>query len=147
MSLSEAFAPAPATVGGLLIGLSASALLWLDGEVLGVSGIVGSAVTGGSAAQDRSWRLLFIAGLAAGGIATRLLVPSAFEAVDGSMARAAVAGLLVGYGTRLGSGCTSGHGVCGIGRRSVRSIVATMTFMAAAVLTVLVDRHVVGGRP
>jgi uncharacterized protein len=140
------FTPFTAVVGGLLIGLSASALLFFNGRIAGVSGVLGQAIE--AREGGRPWRLAFIAGLAAGGVIAHVGFPAAFDAASGgSIARVAVAGLLVGYGTRLGNGCTSGHGVCGIGRRSVRSVVATVVFMAAAIATVFVDRHVLGGTP
>jgi uncharacterized membrane protein YedE/YeeE len=138
------FTPVASTIGGLLIGLSASALLLLDGRIAGISGVLGNAIAPEDG--DRIWRLLFLAGLAAGGLALRVVRPAAFEAgASGSIALLVIAGLLVGFGTRLGGGCTSGHGVCGIARLSPRSIVATLVFMAAGMATVFVVRHVLGG--
>jgi len=119
--------------GGLLIGLSSMLLLLTLGRIAGVSGIVWGAITD----PDRSWRLQFIVGLIAGTAAIHAFTGKPLPAAaDGPILLAVGAGLLVGFGTRLGSGCTSGHGVCGIGRRSVRSIVATLVFMAAGVATV-----------
>ena len=128
-------------VGGVLIGVAAIGLFATLGRIAGISGIVWGAVAG----PERHWRGLFLVGLVAGGALTHTFtgipVPAAPE---GPLWLAAIAGLLVGIGTRTGSGCTSGHGVCGVGRLSERSIVATMTFMAAGVATVYVVRHLVG---
>ena len=130
-----------AAVGGILIGLSAFLMMWLLGRIAGVSGIAVGVMS--SAGKDnRGWRIAFVAGLILAGFAlkpfastTTLPTISPFKLV--------AAGLLVGFGSVLGSGCTSGHGVCGLGRRSVRSLVATLTFMGAAFLTVFLLRHVV----
>lgn len=134
-----------ALVGGLFIGVSAAALLATYGRIAGISGILGGVLGG---AEDRQWRILFLAGLAAGGLAIGLLWRSAVGSpgVHSSLALVA-AGLLVGFGTRLGNGCTSGHGVCGVGRLSKRSIVATITFMLAGGLTTFVVRHALGSEP
>jgi uncharacterized membrane protein YedE/YeeE len=124
--------------GGLLIGLSSMLLLLTLGRIAGVSGIVWGAITD----PDRSWRLQFIVGLIAGTAAIHAFTGKPLPAAaDGPILLAVGAGLLVGFGTRLGSGCTSGHGVCGIGRRSVRSIVATLVFMAAGVATVALTNY------
>ncbi|MCY1035594.1 YeeE/YedE family protein [Corallococcus sp. BB11-1] len=131
-------------LGGALIGLSASLLLWLNGRIAGVSGIAGGVF--GAARGDRGWRLAFLAGLLGGGLLLRFAWPGTLGAPPVSSPWwLVVAGLLVGVGTRLGNGCTSGHGVCGISRGSRRSVVATLTFMATAILTVFVVRHVLGG--
>jgi uncharacterized membrane protein YedE/YeeE len=138
------FTPVSAAVGGLLIGLAASALLYFNGRVAGVSGVLGHAL----APEDgeRRWRLLFVAGLVAGGLILTLFNPGAFDAAaPAPLAAIALSGLLVGFGTRLGGGCTSGHGVCGIARLSARSIAATIVFMAAGGGTVFVVRHLLGG--
>lgn len=130
--------------GGVLIGLASTSLLLLNGRVAGISGIAGGLV--GLDTRDRGWRLAFVGGLIGGGVLLGLLLPGAIGApVNAGVAAPIVAGLLVGFGTRLGGGCTSGHGVCGVGRGSSRSIVATLTFMATGVLTVLVVRHFLGG--
>jgi uncharacterized membrane protein YedE/YeeE len=140
----EAFTPASALLGGVLIGLAASALLWLNGAVAGVSGAVGGLLRPRS--DDVGWRAAFVGGLLVGGLILRVAQPSAFAiTVTEPLPLLLVAGFLVGVGTRLGNGCTSGHGVCGVGRGSPRSIVATATFMAAGVLVVFIARHVLGG--
>jgi uncharacterized membrane protein YedE/YeeE len=140
------FTPFAALAGGMMIGLAASLLLWLDGKVAGVSGILGGLVH--ARRGDVAWRAAFVGGLLAGGALLRVAMPAAFTiAVAEPIPMLLAAGVLVGFGTRLGNGCTSGHGVCGISRGSVRSLVATATFMAAGMLTVLVARHVVGGAP
>jgi uncharacterized membrane protein YedE/YeeE len=131
-------------MGGVLIGASAALLLLGKGRVVGISGIVGGALR--VQAGDLAWRLWFLLGLIGGGAVLGRLWPAAF---GGQLARSApwfvVAGLLVGFGTRLGNGCTSGHGVCGIGRWSKRSLAATVVFMATGALTVFVVRHLWGG--
>ena len=131
-------------LGGALIGLSASLLLLSHGRIAGISGVVGSLLM--PVRGDVSWRLQFSAGLLAGGLLLAWLLPQAFSAPAplslGGAAMLAGAGLMVGVGSRLGNGCTSGHGVCGISRGSLRSIVATVTFMATGVLTVYLVRHV-----
>ncbi|NOK35255.1 YeeE/YedE family protein [Corallococcus exercitus] len=131
-------------LGGALIGLSASLLLLANGRVAGISGVVGSLLA--PVRGDIAWRLLFFAGLFAGGLLLARFLPGAFAAPlspsAGGVWLLAGAGLLVGFGSRLGNGCTSGHGVCGISRGSVRSIFATLTFMATGGLTVFLVRHV-----
>lgn len=130
-------------IGGLLIGLAALALLGLLGRILGVSGIVWNAIR---QPRPSAWRWWFIGGIVAG--AALLHLATGLPAPDPNPAGwpwIVAAGLLVGFGTRLGSGCTSGHGVCGIGRLSPRSIVATLVFMGFGVLTVTLVRHVFGG--
>ncbi len=125
-----------ALAGGALIGLSASLMLAFNGRVTGVSGIVGGLVH--PTPGDTGWRALFVAGLVAGGAIAALAVPGAFSGAAVPVATATMAGLLVGVGTRLGNGCTSGHGVCGISRFSPRSLAATVTFIATGALTVFV---------
>ncbi|WP_279358635.1 YeeE/YedE family protein [Methylobacterium indicum] len=126
--------------GGALIGAAAALLLLANGRIAGISGILGGLA--GAEARDRAWRLAFLVGLLAGPVLYRL-VSGDWPAV-GSVASWPVlvaAGLLVGFGTRLGSGCTSGHGVCGLARLSPRSFAAVATFMACAILTVFLVRH------
>ena len=136
------FDPVSALAGGALIGLAAVLLMLLNGRIAGVSGILGEALTG----DHRGWRAAFLIGLVAaplllGAVGRSLPMPW----MPSSFAIVIAAGLLVGFGTRLGGGCTSGHGVCGIARLSPRSIVATLVFMATAMLVVAVMRHGWGG--
>jgi len=136
--------PLSGLFGGALIGLAAAALMLLTGRLAGVSGILGGLLT--SRPADRAWRLAFVAGLIAAPLLAALAgAPLPRPAVGGSLALVAAAGLLVGFGTRMGNGCTSGHGVCGFARLSPRSIVATAIFMVTAVITVAIVRHGVGG--
>jgi uncharacterized membrane protein YedE/YeeE len=127
-----------------MIGSAAILMFALNGRIAGVSGILGGLIFD-RASSDRAWRALFLAGLALGAFVAHAVQPDwgASRMVTG-LGGLAVAGLLVGYGTRMGSGCTSGHGICGIARLSPRSIVATLTFMATGFATVFVLRHVVG---
>jgi uncharacterized membrane protein YedE/YeeE len=138
------FEPLSAAIGGALIGLSAVLLMLLNGRIAGISGILAGCLptTGG----PRGWRIAFLAGLVGAPIValaagTPLIVP----AMPGSWGIVIAGGLLVGFGTRMAGGCTSGHGVCGIARLSPRSIVATIVFMVTAVAVVFIARHVVGG--
>jgi uncharacterized membrane protein YedE/YeeE len=129
----------------VLIGLSASVLLLAHGRIAGISGVVGGTLR--PRKGDLGWRLLFLAGLVGGGVLIAALEPAAFPtAFPARPSLLVIAGLLVGFGTQLGSGCTSGHGVCGLGRLSIRSLVATLTFMASAAAAVFVVRHLVGAR-
>jgi uncharacterized protein len=138
------FTPISAAIGGALIGLAAVLLMALTGRIAGVSGIMGGVLSPRS--DDRLWRLAFIAGLIAAPLAAALAGHAvAAPQMPGSTVIIAVGGLLVGFGTRLGNGCTSGHGICGIARLSPRSIAATMVFMVAAMAVVAVTRHVIGG--
>ncbi len=137
------FTPLPALLGGVLIGLATSAFLVLEGRIAGITGIVGGLLK--PVPGDRSWRYVFVLGLLVGGAVLRLAAPDVFEEPGAQTGTLVAAGLLVGFGTRLGSGCTSGHGVCGNSRLSMRSAVATATFIVAGVVTVFVARHLVGG--
>lgn len=122
------FEPLSASVGGVLIGVSAVLLLWLSGRVAGISGILFGVFTRQTA--ERNWRLLFLLGLVLGGFIVQAITGETLVTrVDFPLPLLIVAGVLVGVGTRLGSGCTSGHGVCGISRLSLRSVLATLTFM------------------
>lgn len=124
-----------ALVGGVLIGLSVTVMLLFKGRVTGISGITYNFIT--FAKGDWIWRGVFLAGLIVGGVFLKLLMPSSLEnSLDYSTGRLALAGFLVGFGTLLGNGCTSGHGVCGISRFSLRSMTATVTFMMFGVLIV-----------
>ncbi|ABS68132.1 hypothetical protein DFR49_4104 [Hephaestia caeni] len=138
------FTPVSALLGGLLIGASAALFLFLNGRIAGVSGILGGFIH--PARNEIGWRLAFVAGL--------FLAPFLYAALGGALPQItltpsiellAVAGLIVGFGTRLGAGCTSGHGVCGVARGSPRSLAATAVFMATAIATVFITRHVLGG--
>jgi hypothetical protein len=131
------FTPLSALLGGLLIGASACLLLLFNGRIAGISGILGGIAVPRSG--EVAWRVLFLAGLLAGGALAVRFLPGAFgEATVGPWAPLLAAGFLVGFGTRLANGCTSGHGVCGLGRLSGRSLWATLTFMATGMITVLV---------
>ncbi|WAS89703.1 YeeE/YedE family protein [Nannocystis punicea] len=133
-----------ALLGGLLIGAASLWLLVAAGRIAGVSGIVGGALR--PRAGDLAWRLAFVLGLVAGGAVLRVLSPETLpKSLPHSGPVIALAGLLVGFGARLGGGCTSGHGVCGLGRRSPRSLAAVLTFMITAFVTVWLARHVLGG--
>ena len=138
------FDPTSALLGGLLIGIASALLMVLNGRVAGISGILGGALAGSVA--DTAWRLAFLAGL----IAAPILMIGVGRSVPepqmpASWLVVAAAGLLVGFGARLGGGCTSGHGVCGIARLSARSIAATLIFMASAIVVVAITRHGFGG--
>jgi uncharacterized protein len=132
-------------LGGSLIGLSATLLLFLHGRVAGISGIVGSVLASDTYTEERKWRVYFLVGLVGAGALLAWAFPHSFAGSPGnSLVRIGVAGLLVGYGTRLGSGCTSGHGVCGISRLSVRSLAATGTFILFGAITVFVVKQLGG---
>jgi hypothetical protein len=133
-----------ATVGGALIGLAASLLMLTNGRIAGISGIVGSLLK--SPSSDSSWRILFVSGLLVGGGALLWFAPEAIvEPSSRSLMAVAGAGLCVGLGTRMGNGCTSGHGVCGLTRFSVRSLVATLSFMATGFATATIIQVLFGG--
>jgi uncharacterized membrane protein YedE/YeeE len=137
------FTPVSAAIGGALIGLSAVLLMLLAGRIAGISGIVGESLNPGS---DKGWRLAFLAGLVAVPLLAALFgFPAAAPSMPNSLGLIVVSGLLVGFGTRMASGCTSGHGICGIARVSPRSLAATAIFMASAIVVVFLTRHVVGG--
>ena len=140
----EPLSPVFAIGGGLLIGGAAALLLMLTGRIAGVSGMFATVMRIADAGPPWKLATAFILGLPIGAAITSLLVRRPDIEVTSSMPLLIAAGLLVGFGTRLGNGCTSGHGVCGIGRLSPRSIAATLTFMAAAIATVFIVRHVVG---
>lgn len=140
----ENFTPIASLIGGIIIGASALGLMAFNGQVAGITGVTRGVLQpkGG----DVAWRIAFLAGLIVG--------PAVYQAITGNMISPTITksvpvlvigGLMVGFGTTMGSGCTSGHGVCGLGRLSIRSLAATMTFMVTAVATVYIARHVVGG--
>jgi uncharacterized protein len=140
--MMENFTPVSGLIGGLLIGLAAALLLLLNGRLSGISGIVGGLLAPKS--SDAGWRVVFVAGLLLGAFIYVLATGEAMLVrMQASLPVLVVAGLLVGFGTRLGSGCTSGHGVCGIARLSRRSIVATSEFFGVAMLTVFLTHHVI----
>jgi hypothetical protein len=134
------FTPWASLAGGMLIGLAAAMLLLLSGRVAGISGIVGGLLA--PRRDDLAWRIAFIAGLLLAPPAMAMLGWKVLPRIDAGFGTLIVAGLLVGAGTSYGSGCTSGHGVCGLSRLSPRSLVATLAFMAAGMATVFVARHV-----
>lgn len=131
-----------AFIGGLLIGVASLLLMLVNGRVAGISGITHSAIT--SLSRTNWWRWLFLAGLIVAPLITALFGYGLPISIPVGLPQLAIAGLLVGIGTHYGSGCTSGHGICGIGRLSKRSLVATFTFMLSAVVTVAVVNHVMG---
>jgi uncharacterized membrane protein YedE/YeeE len=139
----NAFDPFAALLGGALIGLAALILMAGLGRIAGISGIIGSLFSQPRA--DLGWRLLFLVGMALGAFGMARMLGGFAPATSANLPELIIAGLLVGYGTRLGSGCTSGHGICGLARLSPRSLAAVAVFMAAAMLTTFVMRHVVGG--
>ena len=141
----ETMTPLMAIGGGLLIGTAAALLLLLTGRIAGVSGMVAAAARMGAGGTPWSQATAFLVGLPIGAVLIALLVRAPQVIVTSSVPLLIVAGLLVGFGTRLGNGCTSGHGVCGMARLSPRSLAATATFMASAAATVFILRHVIGG--
>jgi len=136
------FTPLSALIGGLIIGLAAALFVLLNGRIAGISGILGGLLRPRSG--DFGWRVAFVLGLVGSPLAYALLHAVQVPHVEAGYPSLLIAGLLVGVGTRYGSGCTSGHGVCGISRLSPRSLVATGVFMAAGFAIVFVLRHLVG---
>jgi uncharacterized protein len=139
----ENFTPISALIGGALIGLSATLLLLFNGRVAGISGIFNGLID--PAEKNKAWRGLFLLGLIIG-TGTYVWFNTGSSPVPLALTKTSliVGGLLVGFGTRMGSGCTSGHGVCGLGRLSFRSLVATLIFMLTGIITVYVARHLLG---
>jgi len=137
------FTPWSALIGGLIIGLAAFIFILFNGRIAGISGIVGGLLH--PAKGNLSWRIAFVAGLIMAPLIYSFFADLPTIQVDASYPTLVFAGLLVGLGTRYGSGCTSGHGICGISRMSPRSLVATGSFMAAGFITVFVVRHLIGG--
>ncbi len=138
----NAFTPYASLAGGLLIGVAAAMFVLLNGRIAGISGIVGGLLR--PARGDLSWRFAFVLGLVASPLLYALFASVPTPRIDASWGALVLAGLLVGAGTRYGSGCTSGHGVCGLSRLSPRSLAATATFTGAGFVTVFVIRHVLG---
>jgi len=138
------FTPYSALIGGALIGLAAALLLWLNGRIAGVSGIAAGLIA--PARGELAWRAAFVLGLVTGAAVYRLAGgPLEAIAITPSWPVLVAGGLLVGFGTRIGNGCTSGHGVCGLARLSLRSLAATTVFLGFGIATVFVVRHVIGG--
>ena len=136
------FTPWLSLGGGILLGLASAAFILVNGRILGISGILGGLLV--PRLGDIGWRIAFLLGIAAAPFVSALLLPSGYMEAPRIEARyiaIAIAGLLVGFGTRYGSGCTSGHGVCGLSRLSPRSLVSTLTFMGLGFLVVYVMRH------
>ena len=136
------FTPWSALAGGMVIGLAAAMLVLLNGRIAGISGVIGGLFK--PVKGDVAWRVVFVLGLASAPWVYALFAALPQPRIDASFAALVIAGLLVGVGTRYGSGCTSGHGVCGLARLSPRSLVATVAFMAAGFVTVFVTRHLLG---
>ena len=136
------FTPWNSLAGGVLIGIATALFLLFNGRVAGISGILGGLLR--PMAGDIGWRMAFVLGLVGAPIIYSLATPLPAVHVDATMTTLVVAGLLVGVGTRYGSGCTSGHGVCGLSRLSLRSMVATASFMLAGFVTVFIVRHLIG---
>jgi len=140
----EQLTPISSLTGGILIGLAVSVLLLFNGRIGGVSGILGSLLS--PAAGDIGWRVAFLVGmLGTGALASRVFPEFFVSGIGRSMPALIAAGFLVGFGTRLGNGCTSGHGVCGLSRFSPRSLLATVTFMISGAATVFIVVHLIGG--
>ena len=137
------FTPTLSLIGGVLLGLASAAFILLNGRILGISGILGGLLK--PAQGDVHWRLAFLLGMAAAPMTANLLFPQLLSAprIEAGYITLVVAGLLVGFGTRLGSGCTSGHGVCGLSRLSPRSLVSTLTFMGLGFAVVYIARHLI----
>ena len=142
MDYTTDFTPVSAALGGALIGLAAVILMAGNGRIAGISGIIGGLIGPSQSGGERGWRAAFIAGLVAAPALYMALGPAIEVTIPASMPLLVAAGLLVGIGTQLGSGCTSGHGVCGISRLSPRAVAATLTFMASGAAVVFLVRHV-----
>lgn len=138
----NAFTPWTSLGGGILIGIAAALLLIVIGKIAGISGIAGGLLN--PARGDIAWRVAFVGGLVVSPLVFALAAPLPQVQVEAGYPMLVVAGLLVGFGTRYGSGCTSGHGICGLSRRSPRSVVATAAFMIAGFVTVYIVRHLLG---
>jgi uncharacterized membrane protein YedE/YeeE len=140
----ENFTPIPSLIGGIIIGIASAIMLLYVGKIAGISGIFGGLLN--AKRGDTAWRGMFVAGLLVGGLILLVAYPDSLSIhVDRSMAAVIVAGMLVGIGSRLGSGCTSGHGVCGIGRFAPRSLVSVGVFMSTGAATAIIVNHLLGG--
>ena len=136
------FTPWSSLMGGILLGIAAGALFLNSGRILGITGILEGLLAPKS--DDSSWRLVFLLGMFSSPLAAKFLLPTGLlqtPRIDANWAMVIAAGLLVGFGTRWGAGCTSGHGICGLSRLSARSLVATLSFMGTGFVTVFVVRH------
>lgn len=141
----ENFTPLQGLIGGIIVGLAATLLLWFNGRIAGISGIFNGMITI-RRKGDVLWRALFILGMILGGVFHQFVIldePS-FEPLNAPIWVLILGGLIVGYGTSMGSGCASGHGVCGLGRLSKRSLVAVLTFLGSGILTTYIIEHVLG---
>lgn len=139
----NAFTPWTALAGGALIAAASILLMAFNGRIAGISGIIANILPWRTA--ESGWRLAFVAGLLLAPIIWQTIATLPEMAITSSTTELIIAGLLVGFGTRLGSGCTSGHGICGLSRLSLRSLVATLAFMSTAIITVYIQRHILGG--
>lgn len=137
------FTPVSSLIGGLIIGLAAALLILLNGRIAGISGILGGLLK--PVRTDIAWRVVFVLGMVLAPAVWFVMAGAPTIEIEASTPLLVIAGLLVGYGTRMGSGCTSGHGVCGLSRLSPRSLAATLTFMGAGFVTVYVVRHLLAG--
>ena len=136
------FTPYSAALGGFTLGFAAFLLIYFNGKIAGISGILSNVII--NKLSQLSWQVYFLVGLIVAPLAVAPFDFNLPSTIDLSWSQIIIGGLLVGFGSRLGSGCTSGHGICGIGRLSQRSIVATMCFMSTAIITVFISHHVLG---
>jgi uncharacterized membrane protein YedE/YeeE len=139
----ESFTPVTGLIGGIIIGLAATLLLWFNGRIAGISGIFNGLVTA-RRKGDTLWRFLFILGMVAGGVVHQNFIAHSYQPLNAPIWLLVLGGMLVGFGTSMGSGCASGHGVCGLGRLSVRSLTAVLIFLSVGILTTYVMRHLLG---
>ncbi len=143
--MMENFTPYLSLAGGVLIGISASILMYLNGRIAGISGIV-AGVFNAASITEKAWRLAFVIGLVIGGAIYMHFFPIAIAAREFMSTKLLiVGGLVIGFGTAMGSGCTSGHGICGVSRFSLRSLVATATFLLSGIVTVYIFKQIIGG--
>ncbi|MCS5711480.1 YeeE/YedE thiosulfate transporter family protein [Candidatus Berkiella aquae] len=140
----ENFTPWLSLLGGVLIGIATSLLLLVNGKIAGISGILGGLLR--LPRGDMSWRILFLLGMISAPIFYRFIIGDPTINIEADWLMNIIAGIFVGIGTRISSGCTSGHGVCGLSRLSLRSLIATLTFMCIGIITVFIVRHILGGR-